>query len=502
VAFGVTSVGVVGVVGVVAAGPTGAAGASRAHARAAAAIDWRDCDGAGGADGGGGGGGADGVECGTLTVALDDTNPDDDRIIDLALMRVPALDPDRRIGSLLVNPGGPGVPGADFAGAIAASLPDDVQDRFDIVGWDPRGTGASAGIDCTDDLDGLYALDWDPDTAAERDELEAANRAFVDDCVRTNGDLLPFVSSTRTARDMDRIRAALGDDQLTYLGYSYGTYLGAQYAAQFPDRVRALVLDGAIDPSLDATAIQIEQSVGFERSLDQFLDDCSRDDDCEFHGGEDVAAAYDELRASLDDDPVPAGDGRGLNGTLFDTAVAQLLYGGEGSWSTLASALAAAEDGDGSEMIFYADMYTGRDSDGTYGDVQDAFQAIGCADGPPVGGIEGLRAIEAQAREDAPRLGASIVNNSMPCAFWPVPAPAPQPLRATEADPILVLGTRDDPATPLVWARGLARQLGSARLVTVGGNQHTAFASGNACVDKAVVRYVVDQRLPRPGKRC
>jgi len=465
------------------------AGAGAHGGASAPELQWRACRGGD-------------VECAQLTVPLDDTNPNDARTIDLALTRVPALDPDRRIGSLLVNPGGPGVPGAGFASEIAGELPAGIQDRFDIIGWDPRGTGRSAGIDCNDDLDGMYALDWDPDTSAERRALEQATRAFVDSCVRATGDRLRFVSSDRTARDMDRIRAALGDEKLTYLGFSYGTYLGAQYAAQFPQRVRALALDGAVDPALDAAAAQVEQAAGFEHSLDLFLEDCAQREDCSFHGGDDPAAEYDALRARVDDHPVATDDGRALNGTLFDIGVAQLLYDGEDSWSSLADALAAVQRGDASDLVYYSDLYTGRDDDGTYDDIQGSFLAIGCADGPPMGGVAGVRAIEEQAAAAAPRLGRSIVNNSLACAFWPVEAAPVAALHAPDAAPILVLGTRNDPATPVKWARGLADELGSAALVTVGGARHTAFASGNRCVDRVVARYLVELDVPRDGKRC
>ena len=218
------------------------------------------------------------AECARLTVPLDDTDPSDSRTIDLALSRVRARDPEHRIGSLLVNPGGPGAPGAAFAAQLAGVLPDEIQDRFDIVGWDPRGSGRSAGVQCNDRLDSYYALDWDPDTAAERRDLEDATRAFVDSCVERSGTVLPYVASDRTVRDMDRIRATLGEPRLSYLGFSYGTYLGAKYAEAYPQNVRALVLDGATDPALDATAVQVEQAVGFERALRLFLRSCARSD--------------------------------------------------------------------------------------------------------------------------------------------------------------------------------------------------------------------------------
>ena len=309
------------------------------------------------------------------------------------------------------------------------------------------------------------------------------------------------MSSDRTARDMDRIREALGDQQLSYLGFSYGTYLGAQYAAQFPGRVRALVLDGAVDPMLDGASLQVEQSIGFERNLDRFLRSCARRARCAFHSGGRPGAAYDVLRARIDDQGIRAGGGRRLHGTLFDIGVAQLLYDGAASWSTLADALAAAERGDGSELLFWADTYTGRDEDGRYGHLQDSFLAIGCADGPTVGDLTNLRAIESAAAAVAPRLGRSIVNNSLACAIWPVPGAEPAALTAPSAPPLLVLGTRNDPATPLSWARSLARQLGTATLVTVGGARHTSVAGGNECVDRIVLRYLIDLDVPRDGTR-
>ena len=477
-------VALVGVTGSVATPAT-----ADASTDAPSTLAWRSCHGGD-------------VECARLSVPLDDTNPADPRVIHVALERVAARDPERRIGSLIVNPGGPGAPGATFAPGIAGSLPAEVQDRFDIVGFDPRGTGKSAGVDCGDNYDSLYALDFDPDTPQERQALDDANRALVESCVRRDGERLRFLTTDRAARDMDRIRVALGDDRLTYLGYSYGTLLGAQYAAQFPDRVRALVLDGAVDPALDGRTSQLAQAEGFERSIDLFLESCARRPSCAFHGGDDPGAAYDALRARVDQHPLPAGRGRRLNGTLFDIGIAQLLYGGESSWPEVADVLAAAEDRDGSALLGDADAYTGRRDDGTYDDLQESFLAIGCADGPPVDGIEGMRAIEQEAAKVAPRLGRSVVNNSLACAFWPVAAPPALPLHAPGAPPILVIGTRNDPATPLSGARALARELGSGVLVIASGAQHTAFASGNACVDRAVERYLVDARPPSDGTRC
>ncbi len=444
------------------------------------------------------------AECARLRVPLDDAVPGGPTIR-LALARVRARDPKRRIGSLVVNPGGPGVSGVDFALDAASVLPRAIRDRFDIVGFDPRGVGRSAPVDCTERLDPYYALDFAPADDTTRAALVEGNRALVKQCEKRDGRLLPYVSTRRSARDLDRIRAALGEGKLTYLGYSYGTYLGASYADQFPSHVRAFVLDGPVDPGLDASDTQVEQAVGFEHALQLFLDDCAKRRSCAFHRGGDPAGAYDRLRARVARAPLPAhgaGGGRTLNGTTFDIGVTQLLYDGHDGWPTLAHDLEAAYDGDGSNLLADSDLYTGRSDNGRYDDIQEAFLAIGCLDGPDVGGLDGLRVIEERAAQEAPRLGRTIVNSSLPCAMWPVPAqPAPVP-HAAGAAPILVLGTRDDPATPITWAHGLASELESATLVTVRGERHTAFAAGNECVDALVTRYLVHLDVPRGGTGC
>jgi len=445
-----------------------------------------------------------GAQCANLAVPLDDTVKGG-RMINIALVQLRARQPSRRLGSLVVNPGGPGASGVDYVLNAAAGLPSELRDRFDIVGFDPRGVGGSIPIDCTRNLDSFYALDWAPANAKQRAKLDAGVEKLVSECKRADGSLLPYVSTVRTARDLDRIRAALGDQKLTYLGYSYGTYLGALYANQFPTRVRALVLDGPVDPALDATKVQVQQAAGFEHSLDLFLHDCAAHQSCAFWNGGHPGRAYDQLRKRIVQSPVPAkqsGKGRVLNATLFDIGVTLVLYQGHAAWGDLASALAAADNGDGSQIVDFADQYTGRSSDGTYDNGEEAFLAIGCADGPPVGNLKQMRVIEELAARAAPRLGRSIVNNSLACATWPVIAPAAAPLHAKGAPPIVVLATRNDPATPLVWGKGLAKQLDSGVLVTVGGERHTAFAAGNSCVDDAVIKYFVNLTVPTNGTRC
>lgn len=445
-----------------------------------------------------------GIECARLTVPLDDTvvhSP----TISLAVARLPARNSQHRIGSMLINPGGPGASGVDFVRSVGKSFPTVIRDRFDLVGFDPRGVAGSAPVECTPNLDPLYNLEFSPRDDVARQALVAGVRAFVAQCVAKAGKELSYLSTERAARDMDRIRAALGDKQLTYYGGSYGTYLGALYADRFPSRVRAMVLDGAVDPALDATAQQVQQAQGFEHGLDLFLESCATDTSCAFHQGGNPAAAYDALRARVASTPIPAegaGKGRTLNATEFDIGITQFLYLGRPAWPDLGHALSGAASGNGSELLTSSDMYLGRHADGTYDQAQDAFLAIGCLDGPDVGGLAGLRAIEEQAAIVAPRVGRSVVNNSLACAVWPIPVQTPPLPHAAGAGPIVVVGNTDDPATPFAWAQALAHELQSGVLLTVRSAAHTAYASGNTCVDTAIDQYLVEGRPPAPGTRC
>lgn len=445
-----------------------------------------------------------GLECARLRVPLDDTKKGGPTI-SLAIARLRARNPQQRIGSLLINPGGPGASGVQFLREAGEGFPAAIRDRFDLVGFDPRGVGASAPIVCTPNLDPLFNLDFAPRDDAARQALVAGVSAFVAQCVAKAGAELPYLSTVRAARDMDRIRAAVGDKRLSYYGGSYGTYLGALYADQFPTKERAMVLDGAVDPALSATAQQVQQAQGFEHSLNLFLQSCGTVTHCAFAHNGDAGAAFDALRARVAAQPIPAGgagNGRSLNATEFDIGVTQYLYSGRGEWMNLAQALDAADTGDGSSMLTSSDKYTERHADGTYDQIQSAFLAIGCLDGPDLGGLAGLRAIEEQAALVAPRVGRSVVNNSLPCAIWPVPVQAAPVPHAVGAPPILVVGNTDDPATPLAWAQGLSHELQNSVLLTVNSAQHTAYLSGNTCVDNAVDQYLVQGRPPAAGTRC
>lgn len=440
-------------------------------------------------------------DCATLRVPLDRARPDGEQI-ELALSRVRARKPSQRIGSLLVNPGGPGAPGVGFAPQVAEILPRSITDRFDIVGWDPRGTGRSTSVDCGSRLDYLFAVDTAPDDAEELATLESVSQRFARDCATRSPALLPHIASIDTVYDMDRIRAALGDPELTYIGFSYGTYLGALYAQTYPEHVRALVLDGAIDPSLSAADVSIQQAKGFDQSLQAFFEYCARRRSCAFHHGGDPRSAYDVLRARIDREPLRRG-GRTFGPTQFDLGVAAPLYLGREAYGMLATDLHAAERGDPSGLLARADEFLGRRGDGTYDTEWPAFLAISCLDGPVLDAAD-TAALQVRAALEAPEFGAANVGLGYACSYWSVPPVnrEPTPVAAPSAPLLVVIGTTGDPATPLAWADGLARQLGPATLVTVDGTAHTALLDGGDCLEAMATRYLVDLVPPAPGLRC
>jgi pimeloyl-ACP methyl ester carboxylesterase len=453
-------------------------------------IRWRTC--------------GDGFRCGRLAVPLDEADPTGAHV-DLAVIMRPARDAQARQGALVLNPGGPGESGVKFLRSAADSLPGAVQDAYDLVSFDPRGVGGSHPVDCVDSLDPLFSRSLSPTDDTERNALLDEFRTIASGCATRNADLLAHLSTRETAHDLDRLRAALGESRLDYVGYSYGTYLGALYAQDFPERVGRFVLDGPVDPSLDGATATLSQVRGFERSLDDFLAWCSSDSTCSFHHDGHAAAAYDTLRTRVAADPVPAKDqpGRTLDQTRFDSAVLSLLYSGRPAWRSLERAITSTEEGNSSTMLAEADSYEGRDSDGTDDGALEAFWAITCRDGPVVGDVAATAALETEAARIAPRLGPYIVNTSLACAVWPVPPREPTgPIAAPGTPPILVVGTTRDPATPYEQATSLARQLARGVLLTVAGSQHTSFASGNTCADRAVSRFLLTGTPPAGGTRC
>jgi pimeloyl-ACP methyl ester carboxylesterase len=439
-------------------------------------------------------------ECATLSVPLDYATPKG-RHIDLAVARSSTAASGRRIGSLLVNPGGPGASGLDLASYVSAQLPKAITDRFDVVAWDPRGAGKSNPVDCGRYLDARFAPDSSPDDAAELAALERAAKDLVDACVQHSGDLLRHVSTADTVQDLDVLRAALGDDLLTYMGFSYGTYIGALYAQRFPEHVRALVLDGALDPALPVEDVAIEQAQGFDASLARFIDWCHGRSSCPFHGGGDVRRAYDALVRKAD--ASPSGSGATYFGpTQFDIAVAAVLYGGEAEYRLLASSLHAYENGDPSRLRSLYDSYVGK-TGSTYDAEWPAFIAIGCADGPNLSQAA-TEDLQRRAAAAAPDFGAANIGLGYECAYWPYPPTRTTvgPVHIQTREPVLVVGTRGDPATPFAWAESLTTELGTARLVAVDDSTHTASLNGNSCLDTILTRYLVDLTAPVSGTAC
>jgi pimeloyl-ACP methyl ester carboxylesterase len=443
------------------------------------------------------------IECGTLSVPLDFRTPQGKQIT-LALARLPARR--KAIGVLFSNPGGPGGSGVDFLREADDVFPAEIRDSFDIVSWDPRGVGASAPVVCQSDLDPFYAVDHAPQTAAGVAQNVAASRAFVAACKKNSAALLPYVSTVATARDMDAIRAAIGAPKISYVGFSYGTLLGALYADMYPTHVRAMVLDGAVDPARSYAASTVDQAKSFDADLNAFFTHCRTDTKCSFAHGDDPATAYRDLARTIEEEPVPgtvAGEHRTLGPGEFDLGVASALYSGADGYDDLASALAEAARGVGDQMLALTDAYTGRTTGGKYSNETEGLYAIGCIDSPAPTTVAAVQQLAASAARVAPYFGASTVWLGLPCTFWPVPVEGEvAPIHAPAAPPIVVVGTIRDPATPYAWAVSLASELKSGRLLTAAGASHTSYGRGNACVDGTVDRYLLTLRVPAPGTRC
>jgi pimeloyl-ACP methyl ester carboxylesterase len=441
-------------------------------------------------------------QCTKLTVPVDWSHPDGD-VLQIAVLRKPAGG--TRIGSLLINPGGPGVGGASWVKAAAVTFGRSLQSSYDLVGWDPRGTGQSAPVHCLDDksLDELYATDATPDDPAEVQQFVEEATEFARACAQHSGPAFAHLDTISNAKDMDVLRAALGDAVLSYYGASYGTYYGAWYAQLFPWRVGRVVLDGAVDPSLTSAQYSQGQAMGFARAVNAYLKDCLSHDGCPFRGT--VDDAYAQLKSLLDradQSPLQTGSGRELTQSLMATGLAQGMYE-TGYWPAVSRGIAQALRGDGTTLLALSDQYVDRNTSGHYGQSLTSYNPIYCLDHPET---RSLDEIEAQAHElgkEYPPLGDFIGWGAVSCKMWPVPGVVPmQKLTAPGAAPILVVGTTDDPATPYEWAQSLAGQLSSGRLLTRTGQGHTGYRQGDVCIDRAVERYLVQGVVPAKGTVC
>ncbi|GGU79871.1 alpha/beta hydrolase [Lentzea flava] len=444
------------------------------------------------------------VECTRLEVPLDYSKPDGDTIT-IGVLRYKATG--QKIGSLLINPGGPGASGmASAAGLISDYRKTDLAKRFDLIGFDPRGIGASEPtVKClTGPERDADRLDLDVDTSAEGiAQTEQENKAYAEKCAagtKFGAAMLANLGTRDVVKDMDVLRSALGDAKLSYLGYSYGTRIGTEYAETFPQNVRALILDGAVDPTQDQLASLVAQAAGFQKAFDEFVKWCREKKDCPL--GDDANASFRQLTTPLIQKPVNVGN-RKLSYNDAITATIQALYS-EQLWPLLLDGLDELKNGKGATLLRLADAYLDRDDQGNYSTITDAFNAVHCVDDPRLTDKNALLEAAKKYKQAAPFLddgnppGAALDS----CAFWPAPVSGrTDPPKADGIPPLLVISTTGDPATPYEAGVNLAKALNS-RLLTYEGVQHTVFLQGVRCVDDAGVKYLIDLTLPADGTRC
>ncbi|TYC11473.1 alpha/beta hydrolase [Actinomadura syzygii] len=449
-----------------------------------------------------------GFRCATLDVPLDYARQSAEKI-GIALVKAPAADQRRQLGSLLFNFGGPGGDGVDTLAQVAGEYAD-LGARYDLVGFDPRGVGRSAPVRCAGSrtLDDLFARDDSPDTPAEEKAYADGRAAFTRGCATHSGRLLPHVGTVNAARDMDLIRAALGEERLNYFGISYGTWLGGNYAHQFPGRVGRAVLDGAVDTGLRSADLALQQAAGFEHALRDFGAACARlgPKDCPLGAdGPSVVASTRRILAGLDAKPLrTSGRRRHLTQSLGTAGVAAGLYSKE-AWPYLAQGLVdAVKRRDGSLLLMLADVQNGRRENGAYTGLTSANTAITCADGTDRYTPADVRRLLPRFRAAAPVFGASAAWGLLQCTGWPVRGDdAAREVAAPAAAPILVVGNTGDPATPYAWAAALTRRLGGrATLLTLRGEGHGAYDTGDPCVRRNVHAYLLQGTVPAAGTTC
>ena len=449
---------------------------------------------------------AHGFQCARLLVPFDYQRPAWKRF-SLPVIKLPASNPAQRIGSLVINPGGPGGSGISYALQARSVVSAAVRARFDVVGFDPRGVGQSIpAIHCLSgpQLDKYFATSDNPVTKAQLAQVVSESKLFAQGCQQHSGALLPYVGTRNAARDMDVLRAALGDAKLTYLGKSYGTYLGAWYAQLFPTHIRALVLDGAVSPDESAFGMNVVQAQGFEVALRSFTADCVKRNPCPLGHGS-VSAGIARVQGLLNrtvSKPLTSQiPGQPANSALLLSGVASALYS-KSYWQYLREGLTGAFSGNGTVLVELADLLVERQQNGHYSNLVDANTAVNCVDRPWPRSLPAWQSAAHSAARAAPQFGAPIMWGSLPCAYWPVPAAPQVRLRAAGAPPILVVGTTRDPATPFRWAQALASGLKSGVLLGWNGDGHTAYLMGSSCVDTAVDRYLITLATPRSGMIC
>ena len=445
-----------------------------------------------------------GFQCTEVNVPMNYGAPKKDSI-KLSVIRLPASG--KRQGAMLINPGGPGGSGVDMVKNGASSyFSAKLRGAYDVVGFDPRGVQRSAPVKCLNDaqMDSARQEEFNTNSPAGIAAVEAEAKRQSKLCQQNSGPSLPYLDTVSSARDMDILRAVVGDTKLNYMGFSYGTKLGATYAGLFPSRVGRLSLDGAMDPSLNIDQVSMGQAVGFENALRAWAAECLSSNECPVSGTVDEAMAQiRELNDVYTATPQQTPEGRVVTGTEFTGAIAFGMYSTD-LWAPLTGALKQAFAGDASGMLMLADFSADRDSDGKYNsNTAAAFTAINCLDYPMNSDLTHMREQAELLKKAAPTFGDLLSYSGMSCKYWPFPATgAPAPITAAGAGPILVVGTTGDPATPYTWAEALAKQLDSGVLVTWKGQGHTAYGRANACLTSVVDDYFVDGKVPNAGTRC
>jgi pimeloyl-ACP methyl ester carboxylesterase len=446
------------------------------------------------------------LECASVKVPLDYDDPQGETI-ELALNRLPATG--EATGSLVINPGGPGGSGTDYVKTSAAmQISADVRKSYDVVGFDPRGVGRSTAVACQDDetVDRYRETARIPTSASGIEDMVTANREYAEACSKNTPDgLLEHLDTESAARDLDLIRGVLGEDQLDYLGFSYGTKLGATYLRLFPSRAGRVVLDGAMDPALSVTEVGKQQATAFETSLDHYLASCLDGEGCPFTGSvEDARKQLAEFMKETDKDPLPTEDGRVVPATDVFNALLLPLYEPTLEPSITQALKSGMEDRDGSQLLYLADVGSNRSGDGSYTNTNDAFTAINCVDYQhESGSVSAIQKRSEDFEEAAPFFGA-IMGYDDGCSTWPVDA-KPAASDVSVKDPAhepLIVGTTHDPATPYAWSKALQKLIPGSRLLTFEGYGHTAYGRSNECVTSTVDTYLLDGSLPKSDKTC
>jgi pimeloyl-ACP methyl ester carboxylesterase len=448
---------------------------------------WAPCDG--------------GLQCANVTVPVDWAQPAG-ATLQLAVARRPGTTPGR--ASLLLNPGGPGESGLKFLREAGAGLAKQLGAGYDLVAWDPRGTGASAPVKCLPDdrLDALYASDSSPDTPAEVRGLVTLSKEVADACKANSGPVLAHVDTLSSVRDMDVLRAVLGAPKLDYLGFSYGTSLGTWYAETFPSRVGRFVLDSALDPAVPTAGIIAGQAEGFSRAVRQFVAFCLGQKECSLHGTTaEGVAQIQQLLQRTDAAPLRTSGPRPLTQDLMGTGIALGMYDRQ-LWPITLKALASAAKGDGTLLLAMADYYNGRNREGGYDRSHDAQLAINCLDHGEKRSLDEIAAAARAVAKASPPLGAES-GWSLGCTSWPYPPVLPvRQVHAKGTPPILVIGVTNDPATPYAWSKSLARQLDAGVLLTRRGEGHIGYLHGSTCLDRAVTAFLLAGTVPKDGTVC